>query len=66
MGPDLGEELEVDGVDCLGVLFEEMVNGEIIGRRLGGIGSGLATGAGGQEKGDRGNEEASARRVCTV
>lgn len=62
MRPDLGEEPEIDGIDGLDVLIEEMVNGEVIGRGRGGVGSGLAAHIDRQEKSDRGEEEAGAHR----
>lgn len=58
VGPDFGEQLEIHRVDSLSVLIEQTVNGKIINRRRRGVGGDLATHTGGQEKGDRGDEEA--------
>lgn len=66
MGPDLGEQLEIHRVDSLSVLIEEMVNGEIVSCRRGGVGGGLATGIDGEKKGDCGEEEAGGHRRLSV
>ena len=66
MRPDLGEQLEVHGIDRLGVLIEEMMDGQIVGRHRGGFASSLAAQIGGQEKRDRGKEEAREHRWMSV
>jgi hypothetical protein len=62
MRPNLGKQLEINRIDSLGILIQQTVNGQIVGRCCHGVGSGLAAGTGWQEKGDSGNENSDAHR----